>query len=71
MQSDTWLLFLLTSIGMSLSPGPNGLLAMTHGAMHGSQKAIFTILGGLLGFTVIMGLCMFGIGALVESSVCG
>lgn len=69
MSLDTWLLFLVTAIGMSLSPGPNGLLALTHGALHGSRKTIFTIVGGLIGFTAIMALCMFGIGALVKSSV--
>ncbi len=68
MAFDTWLLFLATSIGMSLSPGPNGLLALTHGALHGSRKTMFTIAGGLLGFTVIMALCMFGIGALIKTS---
>ena len=69
MTLDTWVLFLMTSIGMSLSPGPNGLLALTHGALHGSRKTVFTIVGGLVGFTAIMALCMFGIGALVKSSV--
>ncbi len=69
MPLDTWLLFLATSIGMSLSPGPNGLLALTHGALHGSRKTLFTIVGGLVGFTAIMALCMCGIGALVKSSV--
>lgn len=69
MQLETWLLFLLTSIGMSLSPGPNGLLALTHGALHGSRKTLFTIAGGLLGFLALIALCMFGIGALLQASV--
>lgn len=69
MALDTWLLFLLTSVGMSLSPGPNGLLALTHGALHGSRKTLFTIAGGLLGFTTIIALCLFGIGALLRSSL--
>ena len=30
MNTDTWLIYLLASIGLSLSPGPNGLLALTH-----------------------------------------
>jgi threonine/homoserine/homoserine lactone efflux protein len=69
MALDTWLLFLLTSIGISLTPGPNGLLALTHGALHGGRKTLFTIAGGLIGFVLIIALCMFGIGALVQSSV--
>ena len=54
---------------MSLSPGPNGLLALTHGAMHGSRKTLFTITGGILGFTAVIALCLFGIGALLKSSL--
>ncbi|MBR9905380.1 MAG: LysE family transporter [Gammaproteobacteria bacterium] len=66
---DTWLLYLIACIGLSLSPGPNGLLALTHGAMHGSRKTLFTIIGGATGFMLIIALCMFGIGALLKSSV--
>ena len=69
MALDTWLLFLLTSLGMSLSPGPNGLLALTHGAMHGSRKTLFTIAGGIVGFNTVIALCLFGIGALLKSSL--
>lgn len=69
MQFETWLVFLVASIGLSLSPGPNGLLALTHGAMHGCRKTTFTILGGAVGFIIIIALCMFGIGALIKSSV--
>lgn len=69
MQLDTWLIYLLASIGLSFSPGPNGLLALTHGALHGSRKTLFTIMGGALGFVAIIALSMFGIGALLASSV--
>lgn len=69
MQFNTWLIFLITSMGMSLTPGPNSLLALTHGALHGSRKTLFTIGGGVLGFIAIIALCMFGIGALIKSSI--
>ena len=69
MAFDTWLIYLLASIGLSLSPGPNGLLALTHGAMHGRRKTLFTIVGGVLGFVAVIALSMFGIGALIRSSV--
>ena len=69
MQIDTWLIFLVTCIGLSVSPGPNSLLVITHSALHGSRKTLFTIIGGVLGFVVVIALCMFGIGALIKSSV--
>ena len=69
MALDTWLIYLLAAVGLSLSPGPNGLLALTHGALHGQRMALFTICGGALGFVLIIALSMFGIGALLQSSL--
>jgi threonine/homoserine/homoserine lactone efflux protein len=69
MAFETWLIYLLAVIGLSLSPGPNGLLALTHGALHGRRMALFTILGGCLGFVAVIALSMFGIGALLKASV--
>lgn len=69
MNIDTWLIYLLASIGLSLSPGPNGLLALTHGVLHGQRKTLFTIFGGTLGFVAVIALSMFGIGALLQTSL--
>ena len=69
MELHNWLLYLGASIGLSLSPGPNGLLALTHGALHGRRKALFTISGGVLGFVILLALSMFGIGALLQASI--
>jgi len=62
-------LYALAAIGLSLTPGPNGLLALTHGALHGTKKTLATIAGGSLGFGLIIGLSMFGIGALLTKWV--
>jgi homoserine/homoserine lactone efflux protein len=69
MALHTWLIYLLAAAGLSLSPGPNGLLALTHGALHGRRKTLFTIFGGAFGFIVIVALSMFGIGALLQASL--
>ncbi len=69
MALHTWLIYLLAAIGLSLSPGPNGLLALTHGALHGRRKTLFTICGGTLGFVAVIALSMFGIGALLKASL--
>ena len=69
MALDTWLIYLLAATGLSLSPGPNGLLALTHGALHGMKKTFFTIAGGAAGFTAVVALSMFGIGALLQASL--
>ena len=64
----TWLLYTAAALGLSLTPGPNGLLALTHGALHGVRRTLFTIAGGALGFTTIIALSLFGIGALLAAS---
>jgi homoserine/homoserine lactone efflux protein len=69
MDLNTWLIYLLAAIGLSLSPGPNGLLALTHGALHGRRKALYTIFGGAFGFIAVIALSMFGIGALLKASL--
>jgi homoserine/homoserine lactone efflux protein len=69
MNLNTWLIYLLAAIGLSLSPGPNGLLALTHGALHGRRKALYTIFGGAFGFIAVVALSMFGIGALLKTSL--
>ncbi|MCX7663121.1 MAG: LysE family translocator [Tepidimonas fonticaldi] len=69
MAFDTWLLYALAALGLSLSPGPNGLLALTHGALYGRQRTLYTIAGGALGFVVVIALSMFGIGALLQTSL--
>src|ERR1700692_1972498 len=69
MDFSTWLIYLLAAAGLSLSPGPNGLLALTHGALHGRRKALYTIFGGAFGVTAVIALSMFGIGALLKASL--
>lgn len=34
MSWHTWLIYLLAAVGLSLTLGPNSLLALTHGALH-------------------------------------
>ena len=69
MHLETWLVYLVACIGLSASPGPNGLLALTHGALHGRRMTLCTIFGGSLGFVAVIALSMFGIGALIQSSL--
>jgi threonine/homoserine/homoserine lactone efflux protein len=63
-----WLIYFAAVLGLTLTPGPNGLLALTHGAIYGTRKTIATIFGGSVGFATVIGLSMFGIGALLAAS---
>ena len=68
MALHTWLLYLVAAIGLSLTPGPNSLLVLTHGALHGHRRTLWTVAGGAVGFTALIGLSMAGIGALLQTS---
>ena len=67
MALHTWLLYLLAAIGLSLTPGPNSLLVLTHGALHGHRRTGFTVAGGAVGFLLLIALSMVGIGALLKA----
>ena len=68
MTLHAWLLYLVAAIGLSLTPGPNSMLVLTHGALHGHRRTLYTVTGGVVGFTTLIGLSMLGIGALLETS---
>jgi len=69
MDLHVWLVYTAAALGLSLSPGPNSLLALTHGALHGRRMALHTLFGGTLGFLLVIALSMFGIGALLKASL--
>ena len=63
-----WLLYLAAATGLSLTPGPNGLLCLTHGACFGFRPTVHTVLGGALGFFVLIAASLAGMGALLAAS---
>lgn len=68
MAFDTWIVYTLAAIGLSLSPGPNSLLVLAHGALYGPRRTLATTAGGSVGFLALYALSMFGIGALLQAS---
>ena len=65
---NTWWIYLVAAVGLSLTPGPNSLLALTNGALHGHKRTLWTVAGGALGFVAVIALSMLGIGALLQAS---
>jgi homoserine/homoserine lactone efflux protein len=68
MSVELWIVYLVAAIGLSVTPGPNGLLALTHGARHGARKAVFTVVGGAFGFFILIAMSLAGMGLLLLSS---
>jgi threonine/homoserine/homoserine lactone efflux protein len=55
-------------LALSLTPGPNSLLVLTQGASHGHRHTRWTVLGGAVGFFLVISIAMLGLGALLEDS---
>lgn len=68
MSLELWLVYLVAAFGLSLTPGPNGLLALSHGASFGWRPTVYTVLGGAIGFLVLIGASLAGMGALLAAS---
>lgn len=68
MSLDLFLLYLMAAVGLSLTPGPNGLLSLTHGACFGLRRTVATVLGGGLGFFILIAASLAGMGALLSAS---
>jgi homoserine/homoserine lactone efflux protein len=69
MQAHHWALWTAAAVGLSLTPGPNSLLVITHGALHGLRRTGWTVAGGALGFLALIAASMAGIGAMLAASV--
>lgn len=68
MSLELWLVYLGAAIALSLTPGPNGLLSLTHGACFGLRPTVWTVLGGALGFFGLIAASLAGLGALLAAS---
>lgn len=68
MSIELWIVYLIACFGLSLTPGPNGLLALTNGARFGFRPSLATVLGGSIGFMTIVAVSLAGMGALLMAS---
>lgn len=68
MALELWLVYFVATLGLALTPGPNSLLALTHGGLYGARMALATILGGVVGFSILIALAMFGLSALLKAA---
>lgn len=67
MTFEVWCLFILSAFGLACIPGPNSLLALSHGAQFGYKKTLWTIYGGVCGFFLLITITMLGLGTLLEA----
>ncbi|OAJ94210.1 LysE family translocator [Vibrio bivalvicida] len=67
MTFEIWCVFSLSALGLACVPGPNSLLALSHGARYGYKKTIWTICGGISGFFILITVALLGLGTLLET----
>ena len=68
MNIETWLLFFIAYLVITLSPGPNVLLVVKNAVKYGYKVASITILMNLICQLIIITLVAFGAGALLAKS---
>ncbi|SIS80102.1 LysE family translocator [Phaeovulum vinaykumarii] len=68
MSLHLWLAFALAALALSLTPGPNALLALDHGARFGPQRALFTVAGAALAMVGMVAASLIGLGAVLAAS---
>lgn len=68
MELTIWVVFLLTSLITTLSPGPNTLLVMVHSAKYGMRAGLLTITANLTSQLIFMTLVVYGFGALLAQT---
>lgn len=68
MEWQTWFLFVTTVFFLSATPGPNMLLALSHGIRFGPRKAVATGVGTIAALMILMMVSVTGLGALLAAS---
>jgi threonine/homoserine/homoserine lactone efflux protein len=65
---ELWLAFVTTYTVISIIPGPSVLLITGQALSRGNKAAFMCILGELIGDAVLVGLSLFGVGAILAAS---
>ena len=68
MPLHTWLMFITTMFFVSATPGPNMLLAMTHGIHYGVRRTLMTCFGLMSALGLLMLASVAGLGAVLATS---
>ncbi len=66
MSTEILLTFIIFSFTASITPGPNNLMMMASGGVFGLKRTIPHIIGVVLGFGVLLGAMILGLGLLME-----
>ncbi len=68
MSVQLYAIYVSTVFLLCLTPGPNSLLAITNGLRYGVRKTFFSTLGCATGLTLLIALCLSGLGVVLSAS---
>lgn len=68
MPIDLYLVFVMVSLVVMISPGPAVVLAITNGMLHGSRGACAGVFGNMTGFAILSSVSVAGLGALIAAN---
>lgn len=68
MPLDLFFAFIVTTLFISATPGPNMLLMLSHGARYGWRATLATMAGALSGLALLIGLSALGLATILAAS---
>lgn len=68
MTLSTWLLYAVSVLVLTVTPGPSVLMCISMSVQHGSRRALIAALGSTTAIACIMCLSMLGLGAVLAAS---
>ncbi|MFZ6655014.1 LysE family translocator [Undibacterium sp. TJN19] len=68
MSIDTWLLYVLAVLVLTITPGPAVLMCITNSINFGARVTVFSALGNITSLLAIMSCSAIGIGAILATS---
>lgn len=68
MSLNTWLLYALAVLVLTVTPGPTVLMCVTNGVNHGAKRAFFSAIGSITAAVGIMACSALGVGAVMTAS---
>lgn len=68
MPLQTWLLYALAVLVLTVTPGPTVLMCVTNGVNHGARRAFFSAIGSITAAVGIMACSALGVGAVLAAS---
>lgn len=68
MNTQTLVLYTITSLAVAASPGPTMLLALSNGIAGGLRRAVWGIAGAVVGSATVIAVVALGLGSLLAAS---